>query len=128
MISKLIAWGDDRAEATARMKRALDEYYVGGIRTTIPFFRAVLDDAEFRAGEIDTDFITRFLAREQAARDRAGDSPSDAPLADDHLVAAIVAAVNFARETHQSENVFYAPQSGGESKWKLAGRYAVLKR
>ena len=128
MISKLIAWGHDRAEATARMKRALDEYYVGGIRTTIPFFRAVLDDAEFRAGEIDTDFITRFLAREQAARDRAGDSPSDAPLADDHLVAAIVAAVNFARETHQSENVFYAPQSGRDSKWKVAGRYAVLKR
>ena len=61
MISKLVTWGDDRDAALARMRRALAEYEVRGIRTTIPFFRWILDDEDFRAGRFDTTFIDRKL-------------------------------------------------------------------
>jgi acetyl-CoA carboxylase biotin carboxylase subunit len=85
LISKLITWGDDRAAALARMRRALDEYQVLGIRTTLPFFRWVLNDPDFLAGRIDTGFIDRALAARGAA-------PFDAPGIDDPTIAAIAAA------------------------------------
>jgi acetyl-CoA carboxylase biotin carboxylase subunit len=59
MISKLIAWGQDRAEALARMRRALDEYAVRGIKTNLPFHRRIVRHALFAAGEYDTGFIER---------------------------------------------------------------------
>mgnify|MGYP001163410947 CR=1 FL=1 len=63
MISKLITWGDDRPQALARMRRALREYEVHGIKTTIPFFTWALDDPDFIAGRFDTSFIDRKLVR-----------------------------------------------------------------
>jgi acetyl-CoA carboxylase biotin carboxylase subunit len=60
MISKLIAWGQSREEAIARMRRALDEYRIEGIRTTIPFHRRVFRHAAFLAGDFDTSFIERY--------------------------------------------------------------------
>jgi acetyl-CoA carboxylase biotin carboxylase subunit len=63
MISKLAVYGRDRAEAIDRMRRALREYEVGGIKTTLPFFREVMEDAEFIAGNLDTGFIGRFNER-----------------------------------------------------------------
>ena len=68
MISKLAVLGKDRAEAIDRMRRALMEYEVGGIKTTLPFFREVMDDVEFIAGNLDTGFISGFNER-KAARD-----------------------------------------------------------
>ena len=65
MISKLITWGEDRPHALARMRRALAEYDVRGIRTTIPFFQWVLDDEDFVAGRFDTGFIDRKLSARQ---------------------------------------------------------------
>jgi acetyl-CoA carboxylase biotin carboxylase subunit len=59
MISKLIVWGADRAEAFARMRRALDEYQVRGIRTNLPFHRRMFRHPQFAAGEYDTGFIDR---------------------------------------------------------------------
>jgi acetyl-CoA carboxylase, biotin carboxylase subunit len=59
MISKLITWADDRPRAIARMKRALAEYQVRGIRTTIPFFQWLLDREDFRTADFDTTFIDR---------------------------------------------------------------------
>ncbi|MFZ5596581.1 MAG: acetyl-CoA carboxylase biotin carboxylase subunit [Bacillota bacterium] len=59
LIGKLIAWGRDRDEAIARMRRALDEYIIEGVATTIPFHKKVLDNAFFRRGEIYTNFIQR---------------------------------------------------------------------
>ena len=67
LVSKLVTWGDDRADALARMRRALAEYDVVGIRTTIPFFSWVLDDEDFLAGRIDTTFIDRKLADRNGA-------------------------------------------------------------
>ena len=65
MISKLAVVGRDRDEAIGRMRRALQEYDVAGIRTTLPFFREVMDDAEFVEGKLDTGFISRFNERKQ---------------------------------------------------------------
>jgi len=57
MIAKLIVHGRDRSEAIARMRRALLEFYVDGIRTTIPFHLRVMESDLFRSGEFGTDFI-----------------------------------------------------------------------
>lgn len=59
MIAKLIVWGRTREEAMARMKRALQEFKVGNVHTTIPFHLKVLDNAFFRKGEVYTNFIQR---------------------------------------------------------------------
>jgi len=57
LIAKLIAWGRDRDEAIARMRRALSEMRIEGVHTTLPFHTRLLDDARFRAGDIHTRFV-----------------------------------------------------------------------
>jgi len=59
MISKLVVWGEDRARALARMRRALDEYQVRGIETNLAFHRRCVRQAAFLAGDYDTGFIGR---------------------------------------------------------------------
>jgi acetyl-CoA carboxylase, biotin carboxylase subunit len=62
MIGKLIAVGADRESAIDRMRRALDEYYITGIKTTVPFHSAIMRSGEFRAGKYDTGFVERFMS------------------------------------------------------------------
>ncbi|HEV3031728.1 MAG TPA: acetyl-CoA carboxylase biotin carboxylase subunit [Polyangia bacterium] len=62
MISKLCTWADTREAAIGRMRRALAEYHVGGIRTNLPFHRQVMRHAAFVAGDYDTGFIERHKA------------------------------------------------------------------
>jgi acetyl-CoA carboxylase biotin carboxylase subunit len=116
MISKLATWGSTRAEAVARMKRALGEYQIGGIRTTIPFFLSVLDDEEFARGEIDTGYIARFLERQNAKG--AANNGDDARIA-----AAIVAAIDITKRSKANASAAPAERM---SKWKMAGRIASL--
>ena len=59
MVAKLIVWGRDREEAIARMRRALNEFRVTNVATTIPFHLKVLDNAFFQKGEVYTNFIQR---------------------------------------------------------------------
>jgi acetyl-CoA carboxylase, biotin carboxylase subunit len=59
LVAKVIAWGRDRDESIARMTRALREFEIGGIKTTIPFHLAVLDNAFFRRGEVYVNFVQR---------------------------------------------------------------------
>lgn len=85
MISKLIAWGESRHAAIARMKRALGEYQIAGIKTTIPFFTWLLDQPDFLAARFHTNFLDEVL------KDRAG-RPFVEP--DEHAVdAAAIGAV-----------------------------------
>src|SRR6202453_441161 len=63
LIAKLIVRGKDRSEAISRMSRALGMFIVEGIYTTIPLHRRILADPDFRAGNFDTTFIERFLAK-----------------------------------------------------------------
>jgi acetyl-CoA carboxylase biotin carboxylase subunit len=63
MISKLVAWGENREQARQRMLRAIGEYHVGGIPTTLPFFRWMLQQPAFVRGELDTTMLDAELER-----------------------------------------------------------------
>jgi acetyl-CoA carboxylase, biotin carboxylase subunit len=60
MIAKLIVRGKDRPEAIRKMRRALDEFIIEGVKTTIPFHRQLMDDERFQAGDFDTNFLSTF--------------------------------------------------------------------
>jgi acetyl-CoA carboxylase biotin carboxylase subunit len=62
MVGKLIVWGADREEALARARRALEEYRLEGIETTIPLHLRLLDDKAFRSGEYHTGYLEGLLA------------------------------------------------------------------
>ena len=64
LLAKLIVHGADREEAIRRAKRALGMFLIGGVRTSIPLHRRILDDAEFVAGRLSTQFMERFAGRE----------------------------------------------------------------
>ena len=113
MISKLAVVGRTRAEAIGKMRRALAEYEVGGIKTTIPFFREIIQDAEFIEGNLDTSFIPRWLERREKA---------DAPDAEKDL--AIIAAA-LARADKQAASTENIQQAETESRWAFAGRLAA---
>ena len=62
MIAKVITHGRDRQESIARMRRALDEFVIEGIKTTIPLHKRILNDPDFQKGHVSTTFLERFLA------------------------------------------------------------------
>ncbi|MGB8478681.1 MAG: acetyl-CoA carboxylase biotin carboxylase subunit [Acidobacteriaceae bacterium] len=66
LIAKLVVHGADRAEAVARMERALSMFVVEGIHTTIPLHQRIFADEDFRAGAFDTKFMERFFEREKS--------------------------------------------------------------
>ncbi|MFI5179712.1 MAG: acetyl-CoA carboxylase biotin carboxylase subunit, partial [Vicinamibacterales bacterium] len=86
MISKLIAWAEDRPRAIARMRRALGEYLVAGIKTTVPFFTWLLAQPEFESGRFHTTYLDDVL------RTRNG-RPFVEPSAETEEIAAAAAAV-----------------------------------
>ena len=94
MISKLAAWAEDRPRAVARMRRALAEYVVAGIRTTLPFFRWLLEQPDFTAGRFHTTYLDELMA----ARGGQPFSAADDAVQD---LAAVAAAVQtlFAAES-----------------------------
>jgi pyruvate carboxylase subunit A len=65
MIAKLIVWAEDRPRAIERMKRALWEYQIGGVRNNIPFHQVVMDQEQWRAGTYNTSFIPRYKILEK---------------------------------------------------------------
>jgi acetyl-CoA carboxylase biotin carboxylase subunit len=67
LVAKLIVHADTRPEAIARMKRALDEFVIEGIKTTIPLHRRIMDDPNFVKGKYSTGFLERFLSAESPA-------------------------------------------------------------
>jgi acetyl-CoA carboxylase biotin carboxylase subunit len=120
MISKLGAWGRSRPEAIDRLRRALDEYVVGGIKTTLPFFRLIVRDEEFIAGKLDTGFISRFQARRVATRPELSVELETAS----QDIAMIAAALDHARRRDVASNTGCAAES---SAWRTAGRVAGVR-
>src|SRR2546430_375305 len=112
MLSKLICHAATRAEAIACMKRALIEYRVEGIDTTIPFFTALMDHPDFLKAKFDTGFIDRNLAELTRERGEKGD-----------IDASIAAAAIFAFE--ESQQIRLPDQE--HSAWRQAGRMEALK-
>jgi acetyl-CoA carboxylase biotin carboxylase subunit len=95
LISKLVTWGSDRAQAIARLKRALREYRVLGIRTTVPFFSWIVDQEAFRSGAFHTGYLDEVLHQAQG-------QPFLTPEAVDEDVAAIAAALHMAAQARPS--------------------------
>jgi acetyl-CoA carboxylase biotin carboxylase subunit len=63
MIAKLIVYGHDRAEAIERMRRALEQFTIGGIGTTLPFLHFVMLDSQFAAGKVNTGLVEQLIGR-----------------------------------------------------------------
>lgn len=63
LVAKLITWGQSRQEALERMRRALQEYRLGGIQSTLPLFRAILQDPQFLSGDYDTNYLNGRLEK-----------------------------------------------------------------
>lgn len=68
MIGKLITYGKDREEARVRMIRALDEYAITGVKTTIPFHQKILKNSKFISGKFNTSFVPEFMAEDEAEK------------------------------------------------------------
>ena len=127
MISKLIAWGEDRKQAIARMRRALYEYEVVGIKTSVPFFRWMLEQKDFEMGRFDTTYLDRLLKERQGEPFLpAGDS--------DEEVAAIAAALHTVLRSAQAAGPASAgrhPHGQGQaaqpSRWQQAARVEGLR-
>jgi acetyl/propionyl-CoA carboxylase alpha subunit len=110
MISKLVAWGENRTQALSRMVRALDEYQLTGVRTNIAFLKAVLRHPEFRAGTYDTHFI---LKHRDALLESGGAGSETEALA---------AAAVLAWQADQTGPAISFTAKMAASPWKMAGR------
>ncbi|GAC1535722.1 MAG: acetyl-CoA carboxylase biotin carboxylase subunit [Herpetosiphon sp.] len=119
MIAKLVTWGEDRAEAIARMERALSDFVIGGVKTTIPFHALVMKNAAFRAGEATVRFIETEIG-ELALRGLQTPAP---PAADEDALAeteAFLVEVNGKRFT-----VRVAQGTDGRRQSRSSGRQAA---
>jgi len=110
MISKFAVHGRDRQEAIERMRRALSEFEITGLSTTIPFFREVMEDEEFVLGKLDTGFVERFFER------RSTLVLDDSDLKD---IAIVAAALTHQKQT--ASKTVTAP-SRKLSKWVMSSR------
>lgn len=115
MLGKLIAWGADRAEATARLSRALEEYSIAGIRTNLNLFRQLLREQEFVSGEFHTRWLDEWLIRPAAA----------APQDDATEIAAALAAVLW--EASAADRRAAGNDIEKTSRWKIQGRADQLE-
>ncbi len=111
MISKFCVFGRNREEAIGRMKRALQEYEVGGIKTTLPFFREIVADKDFIEGKLDTGFIARWQERREKIE----------PTEVEKDLAIIAAALNYLQEKPSSS----VQSTQAESRWATSGRLAL---
>ncbi len=123
LISKLVAWADDRPHAINRMRRALFEYCVAGIRTTVPFFVWLLEQPEFMNGAFHTSYLDEVL---EARNGR----PFGEPSADAEEAAAIAAALQAVLAPGSAPHagaVQFEGAPGHASRWKSAGRGEGLR-
>jgi acetyl-CoA carboxylase biotin carboxylase subunit len=116
MVAKLVVWGATREEALDRAERALRDYRIVGIPTSIPFFLALFRDPGFRAGHYDTGFIT------PAWLDATFGDADDAT----HDLATVAAAI--ASFEDRSRRAPAASTGAGVNLWKQAGRWNTLAR
>jgi acetyl-CoA carboxylase biotin carboxylase subunit len=113
LLAKLAVWAETRQDAIERMRRALSEYYVEGIRTNITFFDQILLDPRFREGDLDTGYIEDFFRRRKAMV-----GPSE----EQQAVAALIAALYSNKRKPQA-----AAPTAATSNWKHAGRERLYR-
>jgi acetyl-CoA carboxylase biotin carboxylase subunit len=117
LISKLIVWGETRAESILRMRRALEEYKIVGVRTNIPFHQNLMDSHRFMGGQYDTRFVEeRFSmdAAEEGAADRSD-------------IAAIFATLVAHKQTQRAAHIIQRNERD-TSNWKWISRWERMQR
>jgi acetyl-CoA carboxylase biotin carboxylase subunit len=119
LIAKLLVWGNDRNEAIERMKRALSEYRISGVATTIPFHLKVMNNEKFKEGKIHTHFIEEEMERGELIIGRDSDDILKA-------VAVFSALLDY-QEKKGTKTPLSRPKSQ-ESPWKIEGRRMGLRR
>lgn len=117
LISKLIVWGETRAEAILRMRRALEEYKIVGVRTNIPFHQNLMDSHRFMGGQFDTRFVEERFSMD-ALEEGRGSRPE---------IAAIFATLVAHRETQLAAHVIQRGERD-TSNWKWLSRWERLQR
>jgi acetyl-CoA carboxylase biotin carboxylase subunit len=115
MISKVMAWAEDRPNAIARMRRALAEYRIGGIKTTVPFFTWLLAQPEFLAGRFHTTYLDEVVAAREGR-------PFLEPPAEIEDLAAIGVALQAALTPAAARDV-----EPGTRRWKAQARAEGLR-
>jgi acetyl-CoA carboxylase biotin carboxylase subunit len=113
LLGKLIAWGNSREETIARLRRALDEYTITGIRTNAGLFRRILSEPEFLRGEIHTKWLDELLARPR---------PPAVPPREGTEEAAAIAAALWLLLKGESSTSGNCGKRAISSRWKLEGR------
>jgi len=125
LLAKLIGYGTDREQTISRLTRALNEYFVGGIKTNIPLFRRILSDRDFRAAEIDTGFLDRLLNQKQV---EAAADPREIEVA--AIAAGIFAALGSAAAgagDRAVANVSAGSKPHTASNWQTAARKEAMR-
>ncbi len=117
MIAKLIVWGETRGQAILRMRRALEEYRIVGVRTNIPFHQTMMDSHRFMGGQYDTRFVEERFSMPQ------GDGAEG-----NHSEIAAVFATLIAHQTNQRSAEFVMPNERDTSNWKWLGRWERMHR
>jgi acetyl-CoA carboxylase biotin carboxylase subunit len=108
LVSKLVVWAESREEAIRRMRRAVSEYRILGLRTTLPFFERVLAHPDFAAGTIDTGFVGRVLAASNGRPPRS-------------VAIAVAAAAIRAFEARRARSTRPGAGAAERPAWRAAG-------
>ncbi len=117
MIAKLIVWGESRGQAIQRMRRALEEFRIVGVRTNIPFHQALMESTRFLGGQYDTRFVEeRFWTPESSDRNAALSE-----------IAAIFATLVSHQQTQRSAQIVRRGERDA-SNWKWVGRWERMHR
>lgn len=117
MISKLIVWGETRAEAILRMRRSLEEYKIIGVRTNIPFHQSLMNSHRFMGGQYDTRFV----------EERFSIDLSDSIQENHPEVAAIIVALVAHRQKRLATNIVQRNERD-VSNWKFISRWERLQK
>ena len=117
MIAKLIVWGETRAQAILRMRRALEEYRIVGVRTNIPFHQTMMDSHRFMGGQYDTRFVEERFSMEEIEESKQ--SYED--------IAAIFATLVAHNETQRAAQIVRRGERD-TSNWKWVGRWERMHR
>jgi acetyl-CoA carboxylase biotin carboxylase subunit len=123
MLGKLIAWGSNRAEAIARLQRALDEYYATGIKTNVSLFREILATPDFQRGDIYTRWLDDYLREGRKSVTAATGSDSKRAQSAALFAAALWHAGNDESAAHGARANASEP-----SRWKAEGRREQVER
>ena len=126
LLSKLVAWGNSREETIARLRRALDEYTITGIRTNEGLFRRILEEPDFLRGEIHTRWLDEFLRRPRATSS-VSPAGQDAVSGEAQKAAAIAVAIWQAKQS-ASPAPATSLDTESASRWKMEGRREQLDR